>query len=77
MRRVNSRGIDQATKNPSTPLWAGVLMAALTYNASAMLSAGLKKYLKWTGQKPVVKVMERQVPLNRLKNTLKGLLNHF
>jgi len=46
-------------------------MAALTYNASAMLSAGLKKHLKWTSQKSVVKVMERQGPLNRLKNTLK------
>jgi len=55
MRRINSRGIDQATKH--------VLMAALTYN--------LKKYLKWTSQKSILKVMERQVPLNRLKNILK------
>ncbi len=46
-------------------------MAALTYNASATLSAGLKKYLKWTSRKSVDRVLELNIPLNTLKNTLK------
>lgn len=58
MRRVNSRGIDQANKH--------VLMAALTYN--------LQKYLKWSSRKYIVKVMELDVPLSKLQNDFKSAL---
>jgi hypothetical protein len=58
MRRINSRGIKQANKH--------VLMAALTYN--------LKKYMKWNSRKFIVKVMELNVPLNKLLNDLKMAL---
>ena len=54
MRRVNSRGIQQANKH--------VLMAALTYN--------LKKYLKWSSRKSMTIMMELQVPPKALQNTL-------
>jgi hypothetical protein len=45
MRRINSRGMDQARKH--------VLMAALTYN--------LKKYLKFTTRKALAQVMSMEI----------------
>ena len=54
MRRVNSRGIEQASKH--------VLMAALSYN--------LKKYMKWSTRKAIAKVMELNVPLDAIQNGL-------
>lgn len=49
MRRVNSRGLNQATKH--------VIMAALTYN--------LKKYLKYTSRTVRMKLMEVIPPINQ------------
>ncbi len=46
-------------------------MAALIHDASTMLSTGLKKYLKWNDRKSVDKVMELNIPVNTLQNTLK------
>ena len=57
MRRVNGRGIQIANKH--------ILMAALTYN--------LKKYMKWNGQKSIVKVMELR-PWNNVQNSAKKAL---
>jgi transposase len=49
MRRINSRGMDQARKH--------VLMAALTYN--------LKKYLKFTTRKDLAQVMAMEIKGNQ------------
>ncbi|MGB4771928.1 MAG: IS1182 family transposase [Chitinophagaceae bacterium] len=66
MRRINSRGMDQARKH--------VLMAALTYN--------LKKYLKFTTRKALARVMAMEIQGNQtfirmLRTATRTLVNLY
>ena len=61
MRRVNTRGIKQATKH--------IMMAALTYN--------LKKYMKFISRKPQVNLMALREANTLLKKNFHNIILHL